>query len=407
VEKLESTPILEIKNDQVKGLFRSLQAEAVICRFNGFWPKSQDLHAWIYHNWTTNCQILLCSKGFFIVLFDSPDEYQKVFMQGPWFWGRAGLFITPWFPEFDANTMVVTKMPVWVRLPNLPLPYWQHTVLEDIGNLLGRFIKSDNERKEKGLFTYARICVEIDLSKGLPDRLYLKHESYTWLQSLDYENTAFRCRLCHLTGHLQDTCPLAKKFPKKKKGTMSNRKNWQADFPYPEEEEGSADEEQQSMQRNEETVVPDDVEAQSAGKLTPGEDTQTNLENMKDASASSQEHMDGSLPGKGTQTALVIHKEASTNGFKRGHESEKSDSDKEHPTIQKPEMVNGRQVVIATTSQEDGWKLKIGGKEKKGKLRLIISLEASPKNVIVISFLQFFLCRPMVLPQTCLSTFRM
>jgi len=114
VEKLESTPILEIKNDQVKGLFRSLQAEAVICRFNGFWPKSQDLHAWIYQNWTTNCQILLCSKGFFIVLFDSPEEYQKVFMQGPWFWGRAGLFTTPWFPEFDANTMVVTKIPVWV-----------------------------------------------------------------------------------------------------------------------------------------------------------------------------------------------------------------------------------------------------------------------------------------------------
>ena len=171
MEKLESTPVLEIKNEQVKGLFSSLQAEAVICRFNGFWPKSHDLHAWIFQNWTTNCQILLCSKGFFIVQFDSPDEYQKVLLQGPWFWGRVGLFITPWFPEFDANTMVVTKMPVWVRLPNLPLPFWHHLVLEDIGNLLGRFIKSDNERKDKGLFTYARICVEIDLNKGLPDRL--------------------------------------------------------------------------------------------------------------------------------------------------------------------------------------------------------------------------------------------
>ena len=181
VGKLESTPVLEIKNEQVKGLFSSLQAEAVICRFNGFWPKSHDIHAWIFQNWTTNCQILLCSKGFFIVQFDSPDEYQKVLLQGPWFWGRAGLFITPWFPEFDANTMVVTKMPVWVRLPNMPLPFWHHLVLEDIGNLLGRFIKSDNERKDKGLFTYARICVEIDLSKGLPDRLQLKHEFYTWL----------------------------------------------------------------------------------------------------------------------------------------------------------------------------------------------------------------------------------
>lgn len=82
-------------------------------------------------------------------------------------------------------------MPVWVRLPNLPLPYWHHIVLEDIGNLLGRFIKSDNERHDKGLFTYARICVEIDLNKGLPERIQLKHESLIWTQGLDYENTAF------------------------------------------------------------------------------------------------------------------------------------------------------------------------------------------------------------------------
>ena len=121
-------------------------------------------------------------------------------------------------------------MPVWVRLPNLPLPFWHHLVLEDIGNLLGRYIKSDSDRKEQGLFTYARICVEIDLNKGLPDRLQLKHESFNWIQRLDYENTTFRCIFYHLTGHLQDTCPLPKKFTKKKKGQTSNRKNQQIDY---------------------------------------------------------------------------------------------------------------------------------------------------------------------------------
>jgi len=369
VEKLESTPVLEIKNEQVKGLFNTLQAKAVICRFNGFWPKSHDLHDWIYQNWTTNCQLLLCSKGFFVVQFESMEDYQKVTMQGPWFWGRAGLFITPWFPEFDANTMVVTKMPVWVRLPNLPLPYWHHLVLEDIGNLLGRFIKIDKERQDKGLFTYARICVEIDLSKGLPDRIHLKHESNIWLQRLDYENTAFRCRFCHLTGHLQDTCPLAKKFPKKKKGPRTNRKNWQADYvSTSDEEEGSEDEEQQDMQRNEETMVPDDAKEQSPGKQTPEEDIQENVENLKAAATSSQKHMDDSTLGKGTQTAIVIHEVALNSGVKRGHESEKSDSDKEQPTKQKPEMVNGRQVVIATSSQGRWVEVKSKRKGKKGKI---------------------------------------
>jgi len=369
VEKLESTPVLEIKNQQVKGLFNTLQNKAVICRFNGFWPRSHDLHAWIYQNWTANCQLLLCSKGFFVVQFESMDDYQKVFMQGPWFWGRAGLFITPWFPEFDANTMVVTKMPVWVRLPNLPLPYWHHQVLEDIGNLLGSFIKSDKERQDKGLFTYARICVEIDLSKGLPDRMHLKHESHIWLQRLDYENTAFRCRYCQLTGHLQDTCPLAKKLPKKKKGMRTNRKNWQADYVLSsDEEEGSEEEEQQEVPREEETMVSDDGEAQTTGNQTTGEDTQTSMENRVDALASSKKHSEDSLSDKGIQTALVIHEEAPISGIKRGHESEKSDSDKELPAKQKPEMVNGRQVVVVTPSQGRWVEVKNKRKGKKGKI---------------------------------------
>ena len=71
VEKMESTPTLEIKNPQVTKLFSTLQTVAVICRFNGFWPRSFDLHQRVYTNWTTNYQILLCSKGFFVVQFES------------------------------------------------------------------------------------------------------------------------------------------------------------------------------------------------------------------------------------------------------------------------------------------------------------------------------------------------
>lgn len=106
VEKLDDIPSLEVKNTKVTKLFSTLQTHALICRFNGFWPRS----------------------------------YR---------------FLNPWFPDFDANSMVVTKMSVWVRLPNLPLPFWHHLVLEDIGNLLGKFIKSDTDRHEQELFTYA------------------------------------------------------------------------------------------------------------------------------------------------------------------------------------------------------------------------------------------------------------
>jgi hypothetical protein len=51
--------------------------------------------------------------------------------------------------------MVVSKMPVWVRLHNLPLHFWHPKVLEGIGNLLGRYIKMDTQRTEEAIYTFA------------------------------------------------------------------------------------------------------------------------------------------------------------------------------------------------------------------------------------------------------------
>lgn len=76
------------------------------------------------------------AKGFFVFQFDKQEDMEYIINESPWFGGRAGLFIAPWFLAFDATTMVVTKMLVWVRLHNIPLPFWHHQVLEDIGILL-------------------------------------------------------------------------------------------------------------------------------------------------------------------------------------------------------------------------------------------------------------------------------
>jgi len=87
--------------------------------------------------------------------------------------------------------MVVSTMPIWVRLPNLPLPFWHHKVLEDIGSTLGKFKKIDLEKPQKGLFTFSRICMEIDLRKFLPYHIILKHKKIPWFQVLDYKKMTF------------------------------------------------------------------------------------------------------------------------------------------------------------------------------------------------------------------------
>lgn len=173
-----------------------------------------------------HCEIYLCPKGFFIVRFNTEQERKNIINQGPWFWGNVGLFITPWFPDFDANAMVVSTTPVWVRLHNLPLHFWHRKVLITIGNSLGKFLKVDEDRAIRGIFTFARICVEVDLSQGLPDHITLNFNNSLLTQPLDYENTTFRCRRCLQTGHLQYACPLARNKPKGNKKQQKKPKGW-------------------------------------------------------------------------------------------------------------------------------------------------------------------------------------
>lgn len=123
--------------------------------------------------------------------------------------------------------MKVSTIPIWVRLHNLPLHFWHHKVLIAIGNSLGKFLKIDENRVIREIFTFAKICVEVYLSQGLLDHFTLNYNNAPRTQPLDYENTTFRCRCCMQIGHLQYPCPLAKKDPKGNKKQQKKPKGWQ------------------------------------------------------------------------------------------------------------------------------------------------------------------------------------
>jgi len=98
LDQMSKSPSISIDIPEVNNIYSDLQKNVVICRFNGFWPRTDALYQWIHTVWTKNCQIYLYLKGFFIVCFHTEEEKETVLNQGPWFWGNAALFITPWFP---------------------------------------------------------------------------------------------------------------------------------------------------------------------------------------------------------------------------------------------------------------------------------------------------------------------
>lgn len=75
IERAEKTPQLELLDPLINGIQEAYAARGIIYRLNGLWPRTMDLFKWIYTTWTKDCEISLCSKGFFTVYFHNIEDY--------------------------------------------------------------------------------------------------------------------------------------------------------------------------------------------------------------------------------------------------------------------------------------------------------------------------------------------
>jgi hypothetical protein len=83
--------------------------------------------------------------------------------------GAHGMYINKWTLEFSPENYIPSVVLVWVRFLFLLLHYWNDENLRNIDNSLGKYIDHDEPRE--GLQDCARLCVEVDLEKCLPEAI--------------------------------------------------------------------------------------------------------------------------------------------------------------------------------------------------------------------------------------------
>ena len=116
------------------------------------------------------------------------------------------MLLKPWHPLFDASRERVDSIPLWVRLPGLPLHYWTEEHLCGIGNTIGVFLEADLSFFKSNLRWVARILVMLNIREGLAESLNLRWGQFVIKQILDYEKVPFHCRRCHVYGHPAYEC---------------------------------------------------------------------------------------------------------------------------------------------------------------------------------------------------------
>lgn len=142
-------------------------------------------------------------KNFFVVQFSSPEDYKHALFEGPWMLADHYLLVQRWRPFFITNATVESKVAVWVRIPELPLELYNDRFLWRVGAKLGCLLKIDRLTSIQSRGQFARICVEIDLSKKLVPSIMVRGV----VLKLEYEGLHIVCFACGKYGHKQDNCP--------------------------------------------------------------------------------------------------------------------------------------------------------------------------------------------------------
>jgi len=125
----------------------------------GLWPSPKAIDGWVQQNWRPlvyeGIQNHLVGRGYYVFVFDSPEDQDLIFRNGPYFMGPQGLYLNKWMPDFDPSQDISSAVPVWVRLPHLPLHFWNPEYMEAIGNKLGKYIDRAERREQ---YSCAKMC---------------------------------------------------------------------------------------------------------------------------------------------------------------------------------------------------------------------------------------------------------
>ena len=150
----------------------------------------------------------MLNRGWFAVNLEKAGDLSWI-QNKCWHIDHSPVLLKPWSPLFDAIKERVDIVPVWVRLPALPLHFWDLYHFRRIGDMLGTFLEVDLSFLETREKKVARILVNINLREGLAESINLEWGPVIIPQILDYENVPFRCRRCHVYGHPASACTLS------------------------------------------------------------------------------------------------------------------------------------------------------------------------------------------------------
>ncbi|XP_019235628.1 PREDICTED: uncharacterized protein LOC109215961 [Nicotiana attenuata] len=197
-------------------------------------------------NFASKPKVFYHNDGYFVVRFNSIEDKDVVLCSAPYTINSKPIIIKSWAPTFNFHSKVLQTIPLWVKLPNLPLSCWEGETLSRIGSGLGVPVYADECTTKVERISYARLLVEMNVTRPLPKTIKVKDPTGdVYDQEIVYDWVPEYCHTCLQAGHL---CNLSqnKKAPVRRTGNSQGNEGQNASEAQGEKRKGKQIEEKQN-----------------------------------------------------------------------------------------------------------------------------------------------------------------
>lgn len=152
-------------------------------------------------------KVFLYDKGYYIFKFNSVLDRDNVLAAGPWHFASKAIFLQPWKPGVEFSKIECSKIPFWVKLSQIPYPYWCAEGISFIANAIGKPLFAND-------LTSKLDRIEVDIMFSFPSSINVvvlneDNEEIISLVSIEYQSRPPSCPSCKVFGHSPLKCPKA------------------------------------------------------------------------------------------------------------------------------------------------------------------------------------------------------
>lgn len=220
----EGSSVVKLQKEKIDQM-NDKWLNAVVMYVVGETPTITAITNFLYKDWKHlhKPDIYKHDDGYFVLRFASMADRDEVLCAGPHSFRGKPVIMKPWSPTFNFHEEVLKVIPLWVRLPNLPLNCWSGDSLSRISSVVGVPRCADECTTHQLRVSFARVLIEVNVTQPLPDKVTIVGPTGEMFdQKVVFEWKPPFCKVCKYVGHdceakaVQAKAAYAKVQPQKK-----------------------------------------------------------------------------------------------------------------------------------------------------------------------------------------------